>query len=120
VYRDDVVEAMLLAAERPEAIGQTINLVDTTPVDQNEYLQAAKKNALKGTPVMRVPLWLFMLLGRGVETLGKILKRGVPLTTYRVRSLKPLYPFDVSVAEKVLGWKPAVGTKEGLKRTFKA
>jgi nucleoside-diphosphate-sugar epimerase len=119
VYRDDVVEAMLLAAERPEAIGQTINLVDTTPVDQNEYLQAAK-NALKGTPVMRVPLWLFMLLGRGVETLGKILKRGVPLTTYRVRSLKPLYPFDVSVAEKVLGWKPAVGTKEGLKRTFKA
>jgi nucleoside-diphosphate-sugar epimerase len=117
VYRDDVVDAILLAAERPEALGQTFNLVDPTPIDQNEYLQAARK-ALQGTSVLRVPVSVFMLLSMGVELLGKVLKRSVPLTRYRIRSLKPLYPFDVSAAARKLGWKPAVGTREGLRSTF--
>jgi len=42
----------------------------------------------------------------------------VPLSRYKIRSLKPLSPFDVSAAETLLGWKPAVGTKEGMRRTF--
>jgi nucleoside-diphosphate-sugar epimerase len=117
VYKDDVVDALLLAAERPEAVGKTLNLVDPTPIDQNEYLGFARK-ALEGTPVVRVPISVFLLLSIGVELLGKILKRNVPLTRYRIRSLKPLYPFDVSAAGKVLGWKPTVGTKEGLRLTF--
>jgi predicted dehydrogenase/nucleoside-diphosphate-sugar epimerase len=119
VYRDDVVDALLAAAERPEAVGQTINIVDPTPIDQNEYLRCASRT-LKGTPVHRVPVPVFMLLSMGVELLGAVLKRGVPLTRYRIKSLQPLYPFDVSLAGKLLGWKPAVGTTEGLRRTFPA
>jgi nucleoside-diphosphate-sugar epimerase len=119
VYRDDVVDAILLAAQRPEALGEIIQVVDTTPLDQNEYLRAAAP-ALKGTPVMRVPVSLLMLASVGIEMLGAVLKRSVPLTRYRIRSLKPLYPFDMAKAAKLLGWKPAVGTKEGLRRTFVA
>jgi predicted dehydrogenase/nucleoside-diphosphate-sugar epimerase len=118
VYRDDVVDALLRAEVADAAIGQVINVVDTVAVvRQNEYLHAAAP-ALEGITVRRVPVPLLMLLASGVELLGSILKRSVPLTRYRIRSLKPLWPFDPGKAETLLGWKPAIGVREGLRRTF--
>ena len=43
------------------------------------------------------------------ELLGKAIKRSPPLSRYKIRSLKPLSPFDVTAAETLLGWKPSVG-----------
>jgi 2-alkyl-3-oxoalkanoate reductase len=119
VYRDDVVDAILLASSSAEAPGQIVNLVDTTtPITQNDYLRAAQPAIAGKFRVRRVPVWLLMWMAIGVELLGAILKRGAPLSRYRVRSLKPLYPFDCSRAAELLGWKPLVGVKEGLRRTF--
>ena len=117
IYRDDVVDGLVAAATRIEALGQVVNLVDTTPVDQNEYLRHHLAAAGK-TRVLRVPVFVLMIAAYLIELLGRILKRNVPLSRYRIRSLKPLYPFDVSRAGKVLGWKPRVGALEGLRRTF--
>ena len=117
VYRDDVVDALLRAETAHGVVGQVINVVDATEVRQNEYLEAAAP-ALTGIKVRRVPVPILMLLASGVEMLGSILKRNVPLTRYRIRSLKPLWPFDTSKANTLLGWTPAVGVREGLKRTF--
>lgn len=113
VYRDDVVDGLIEAASRAEAIGEVVNLVDVTPVDQNEYLRCVNR-----PKVIRVPVFLLMLGGWMIEQLGKALEREVPLSRYKIRSLQPLYPFDVSRAGAVLGWKPRVGTREGLVRTF--
>ena len=54
-----------------------------------------------------------------MELLGKALKRSVPLTRYRVHSLRPLANFDLTAATHDLGWKPAIGVREGLSRTFR-
>lgn len=118
VYRDDVADALILAETAPGVEGRIINIVDTKDVvRQNEYLAAAKP-ALGGIAVRRVPVPVLMTLASGVELLGAILKRGVPLSKYRIRSLKPLWPFDPAAAETLLGWRPAVGIREGLRRTF--
>lgn len=117
VYREDVVDALLLAETAPKAVGQLINIVDTAEIRQNEYLKAAAP-LLTGISVRRVPVPVLMLLAGGVEMLGAILKRNVPLSKYRIRSLKPLWPFDTSKAEELLGWKPLVGVREGLHLTF--
>jgi hypothetical protein len=42
----------------------------------------------------------------------------VPLTRYRVRSLRPLANFDGSAARDVLGWNPRIGVARGLDLTF--
>jgi len=118
VYRDDVVDGLLAAAEREEAPGKVVNLVDPTPVDQNEYLRYARP-ALGKKPVWRVPVFILMTAALGIEILGALLKRSVPLSRYRIRSLKPLYPFDISAANRWLGWKPRIGTRAGLQRTFR-
>src|SRR5262249_47724341 len=99
VYRDDVVDALIQAAARPEALGQVINLVDTTTsVDQNEYLRHYRI-ASGRKRVVRAPAPLLMMAASMVELLAKLLKRELPLSRYKVKSLKPLTPFDVSKAE---------------------
>ncbi|MGA2115963.1 MAG: NAD-dependent epimerase/dehydratase family protein [Bryobacteraceae bacterium] len=115
VYRDDVVDGLLQAAESEAALGRIVNLVDPAPIDQNQYLAACGRKK-----VMRMPVWLLLGLASLVELLGKILKRGVPLSRYRVRSLQPLHPFDLTAAATLLNWRPRVGASEGLKRTFPA
>lgn len=116
VYRDDVVDALLLAEQSEKALGQVINVVDPAVLSQNDYLlYAARTQTLK---VVRMPVWLFMILAFKIEIMGKMMKRDLPLSRYKIRSLKPLWPFDVTKARELLGWAPRVGTLEGLKRTF--
>jgi predicted dehydrogenase/nucleoside-diphosphate-sugar epimerase len=117
VYRDDVVDALLLAAKSERAVGHVVNIVDPTPIVQNEYLQHQRR-VLGKTRIWKIPATCLLLAGAGIELLGKFLKRDVPLSRYKIRSLKPLSPFDVTAAETLLGWKPAVGVTEGLQRTF--
>lgn len=118
VYLDDIVDALMLAETTPGVEGHIIDIIDTKDViRQNDYLEAAKP-ALTGISVRRVPVPILMVLATGVELLGKILKRGVPLSKYRIRSLKPLWPFDPAKAENLLNWRPAVGAREGLRRTY--
>jgi nucleoside-diphosphate-sugar epimerase len=45
---------------------------------------------------------------------GRMLKRGVPLSRYRIESIRELR-FDCSRAQEVLGWTPAIGVNAGLR-----
>lgn len=120
VYVDDVVDALVLAEEKPEAVGQVIQLVDPTVITQNEYAAIAERSLPDIVKPVRVPQWFMFLAACGVEVLGAILKRAVPLTRYRVRSLKPLFPCDISRARTVLGWAPKIGVQRGLEITYPA
>jgi predicted dehydrogenase/nucleoside-diphosphate-sugar epimerase len=119
VYCDDIVDALILAAQSERAAGQVVNVVDTTPVTQNEYL-GYQLPALGNKKVWKIPVAGLLVAAAGIEILGKLLKRGVPLSRYKIRALKPLSPLDTSAAKSLLGWKPEVGVKEGLRRTFAA
>lgn len=117
VYRDDVVDALLLASEAPAAEGRVFNVVDPEQVTLQHYLDRVRAR-FPEQRVWNAPEWLFTALGRGVEWLGQALKREVPLTRYRVRSLRPLANFDLDAAQGILGWTPQVGARAGLDRTF--
>jgi predicted dehydrogenase/nucleoside-diphosphate-sugar epimerase len=118
VHRDDVVDALLLAAESPQATGRIFNIVDTGTVDRDTYLRRCKAKLGARLKLVHVPQWVFLCLAIGVELLGKVLKREVPLTRYRVRSLRPLANFDTTAARDILGWTPRVGVRKGLDLTF--
>jgi 2-alkyl-3-oxoalkanoate reductase len=118
VYVDDVVDALLLAAESPAVVGKIYNVVDPAEITQQQYLDRAKGKLGDELRVTRVPIPVFNALAFAVELLGKALRREVPLTRYRVRSLRPLANFDLSAARDELGWTPAVGVQRGLDATF--
>jgi predicted dehydrogenase/nucleoside-diphosphate-sugar epimerase len=115
VYVDDVADALVLASTKDEAVGHVIQLVDPNTVTQRQYVARCRPPR-----VNFVPTSFMMLVATGVELLGRVLKRSVPLTRYRVRSIFPLDGFDQTAAVSKLGWKPSVGVAEGLNRTFPA
>jgi 2-alkyl-3-oxoalkanoate reductase len=119
-YVDDVADALLLAEERLEAVGHVIQVVDPAAITQNEYIAIAERSLPDSIKSMHAPQWLLLLAAVGVEALGAILKRAVPLTRYRVKSLRPLSPFDVSRASTLLGWSPKTGVRKGLEITYPA
>lgn len=118
VYIDDVVDALLLAAEVPAALGKVIHVVDPHPVRQDEYLACCTQIQGSGPRLVRIPAGAFAALGYAVELLGRVLGRELPLSRYRVRSLRPLTNVDASAARQLLGWTPRVGVVRGLVATF--
>ena len=117
VYVEDVVDALLLAATRPDVSGRVFQLVDSATLTQREYIEAAQRHG-SAPRVSYVPKPALYTLAMGVELLGRMLRRNVPLSRYKIRSLAPISPFDGSAAREQLGWTPSVGTREGLLRTF--
>jgi 2-alkyl-3-oxoalkanoate reductase len=117
VYVDNVVDAMLLAADADVPNGSIFQLVDPEGITQKAYVDHVRRSG-RLVRVWYVPEWLLVCAGWGVELLGKLLKRSVPLTPYRVRSIGPMWPCDCTQAHTLLGWKPRVSIGEGMHRTF--
>jgi 2-alkyl-3-oxoalkanoate reductase len=117
VYVEDVVDALLLGRLCTVAPGSIFNIVDTERVTHREYVAASKRHPDTAVSVTYVPEWIMYSAGWLCEQCAKVTKRTLPLSRYRVKSIRPLGPFDVTAAEQ-LGWKPSVGTTRGLKLTF--
>jgi predicted dehydrogenase/nucleoside-diphosphate-sugar epimerase len=118
VYVDDVVDGLLLAADNPAASGHIFNLVDPDTVTQGAYLDMLKRKLGSELRLVRLPTGAFMVLATGVELLGRMLGRSVPLTRYRVRSLRPLANFNPDAARTMLAWQPRTGVRRGLQAMF--
>jgi len=118
VFVDDVVDALILAGTRNDVTGKVFNIVDNAVISQQDYLAACAREPRGAPKLIRMPRWLMLCIAWGVEVLGGLLRRNVPLSVYRVRSLRPLSNFDTTAAHEILGWQPAVGARAGLQRTF--
>jgi len=118
VFVEDVVDALVAAAEQDHVCGSIAHLVDPTPVTQREFIGYARRKLGDKVRALYVPPFLLYILASGLELLSKVLKRSVPLTRYRIASIRPLWPFDGSAAERILGWKPRTGTRKGIELTF--
>ncbi len=93
-YVDDVVEALLLAASRPEAIGKVFNLSGAPPA--LSLLETAKL--------------LSRLTGGGFEV------KEFPAERRRI-DIGDFYADD-ALFRRLTGWMPQVGLEEGLQRTL--
>ena len=89
-YVTNVVDGVLRAAETPGVGGQVFNVATNSRISLNELLETLKK-----------------IFGSNVEPIYKDARQG------DVRDSQA----DISKAEKLLGYKPAVGLEEGLRKT---
>jgi UDP-glucose 4-epimerase len=95
VYVDDVVDAMLLAASRPDARGQTYNLGAAEPVSLADLAHL-----------------MIRIAGRGSL-------RFVPFPPERKRIDVGSVTIDASRIRTDLGWEPRVPLEEGLARSIR-
>jgi 2-alkyl-3-oxoalkanoate reductase len=120
VYVEDVIDAIVLAAETSEFDGSVFHIVDRTPITQNQVVRDYISKNAKRAKVVHVPMAIVYSLALGFEVLSKILNRPVPLSIYRVKSALARMKFDCSRAENDLGWRPRVGVASGLQETMAA
>jgi nucleoside-diphosphate-sugar epimerase len=110
---EDLVDAMVIAAERPEAAGQTVNVGARQFGTVRSDLQALIDHAGSSSRLTPVPARPAEIALRALELL-----RISPLAEWHYRTAHRDSFVDVSRAERLLGWQPRFSNAEALCRTY--
>lgn len=118
VYVANVVQAILLAADREDVVGEAFNVTDGTDTSWATYVAALAD--LLGTPRPRLSLSsrLAFPIARVMETIHRALALGGRplLTPTAVALLSTRQDFCTRKAKQHLGFEPAVSFDEGMRR----
>jgi predicted dehydrogenase/nucleoside-diphosphate-sugar epimerase len=112
VYLEDVIDAIEACVAKKLTSGEIIQLIDPEVLTQADVLEANGR----GKKVLRVPRPVVFALGRLSEVpLGAIGKPS-PIGVYRLQSALARLHYSSGRASSLLGWKPRVGVREGMRR----
>jgi len=117
VYVDDLVNGILLCAEREAALGRTYILAGERSVTLNELVGSIARAVGVAAPGRRLPLWPVRMLAAACEAVCTPLNISPPIYPRRVDFFRKERSFRIDRARKELGYSPAVGLEEGLRRT---
>ncbi len=117
IYIDDMVAAMLLCAERPQALGRSYNFAGERPVTIRELATAIAHALDRELPAGSIPLWLANLASDIFAVMPGMKGEHAPLTRSRVKFLTHSRIYDSSRAKSELGYAPRVELEEGMKLT---
>ncbi len=118
VYIDDLVDGMLLAATREEAIDRTYILGGNSALSLNEIVRIVAELADVPPPRFHIPVWPVFLAAALCEAVCVPLRIEPPLYRRRVAFFTKSRSFDISRARRELGYTPRFSWREGAERTF--
>ena len=110
---EDLVDAIVLAAERSEAAGETVNVGATSFGTVRSDLQALIDHAGSSSRVTPVPARAAEVALRALELLHLS-----PLAEWHYKTAHRDSFVDVARAERLLGWTPRFSNAEALCRTY--
>ncbi len=116
IWIDDLVDAIMAAANSDHFDGSVVQLVDPEPLSQDDVAKFYLAATGKHKTTVHAPLSLLYCAAFGADRLFRMLGRNAPITPYRLRSAIGRRDFDCSTAAKLLGWRPNVGVRGGLSR----
>ena len=120
IYVGNLVDAVFLAVEQPQAIGQIFNLTDGERVSKRRFIEAIAEGMGIEKPSRSVPLWLARILAWAMER--KARRTGAAeaprLTQARIKFLGLNLDFSIEKAKRELGYKPRVSFDKGMKETM--
>ncbi|HZO58850.1 MAG TPA: NAD-dependent epimerase/dehydratase family protein [Solirubrobacterales bacterium] len=110
VYIDDLVQGVMLAAAAPEGVGQAFTLTGGAGVETRDYFgRYARMVGKDSVPVAPTPVVIAM-----AATLGRTSDE---VTPDGVRYLARKGTYSIQKARSLLGYEPAVGLDEGMRRS---
>jgi nucleoside-diphosphate-sugar epimerase len=118
-YVGNLVEAILLAIENEQAIGEVFNIRDGRLVDRLEFIGTIAEY-LKTPRPGHVPHWLARLAVPVFESTGRwIGKESAPmLTKTRMKFMTLNLDFSIAKARRMLGYEPNVDFQEGIREAL--
>lgn len=119
-YVENLVEAIFLAVDNPNAVGEAFNVTDGEVVSKRRFLDTFADGLGLKRPKWSMPLWLARPLARWRENV--FLRKGKPhpplITQAGVRFAGLNLDFSIAKARTVLGYDPHVSFDEGMRRTL--
>jgi 2-alkyl-3-oxoalkanoate reductase len=111
VYVDDLVDAIVRALREPRAAGRAYTVWDGSPVTAREFF--AHHARMLGTEVRSLPRPVLRVALRA----GELARLQPPTGPGALTFLSRRAVFPNTRAREELGWSPAVGLEEGMRRT---
>jgi len=120
IYVGNLVDAIFLALEKPEAVGQIYNLTDDEEVTKQRFLETIAEHAGLPKPTKVVPLGVARMVAKIMETLARLrgAKQAPRVTQARIKFMGLNLSFSCEKAKRELGYAPRVKFAEGMQRTF--
>lgn len=116
-YVDDMVEGMLLAATRPEAVGQVFTIAGPSYTTLRELVDLIADILEVPRPRLRLPPAPVQAAAFVCDRVLRAVGLDPPLYPRRVEFFVKNRAFDISKARRLLGYEPEVDLEEGLART---
>ena len=116
-YIDDLVEGLLLCGEHPDAAGETLLLSGPEYVTLNELVRTIAETLHVAPPRLRLPYWPLHAGAAICEDVCGAVGLDPPLHRRRAEFFVKDRAFSHDKARRVLGYRPQVGLREGVRRT---
>ncbi len=118
IYVDDLIDAIILAAETENAVGKTYCLSDGITYSNSEVINEISSALDVKVFKVKVPRIILPTVGFFVERISKIMGTSSMINSDKVKELKFTdWVCDITEASNDLGFKPKVRIKEGIKWT---
>jgi nucleoside-diphosphate-sugar epimerase len=117
-YIDDLVKGLRLCGTVPGAAGRTYILAGGEVTTLNRLTEMIAEEAGVPPPRLHLPVWPFWGAGAVCEAICRPLGIEPPIYRRRVDFFTKSRAFDISRARAELGYAPAIGLREGIRRTL--
>jgi nucleoside-diphosphate-sugar epimerase len=119
IYIDDLIDGILLCGTTSQALGNVYILTGKEPLTLKQTVQTIAEVLEVLPPRFRVPVTPVYLLSFLCDWLCRPLGLQPPLYPRRVDFFRKTRWFDVSKAEKELGFSPKADLRKGTRLTVK-
>jgi nucleoside-diphosphate-sugar epimerase len=117
LYIDNLIDAFILAMDEDKGNGQAYLIADEEYVEIEDLVRRVGKALGVDVRVPHYPVWPLVVAGHVCEKACSPFHIAPPIFPRRVDWFRQNRAFKIEKAKRDLGYKPAVGLDEGLKRT---
>ena len=117
-FIDDLVDGFHLCATHPAAANRTYILAGGEVTTLNALVALVAEGAGVPAPTLHLPVWPFHAAGAACEAICAPLGLEPPIYRRRVDFFTKSRAFDITRARTEIGFSPAVGLRDGIRRTL--
>lgn len=114
VHVENLLDAILLVATRPEANGQRYIVTDAQPYSTRALYEAIVRGLGRRVPRWTVPLWMLEALARAGDVVGRLSGRALAFNSGTLLKLTESSWYSSAKITRELGYRPQVTFADAL------